>query len=484
MTDPKKIGSGDPADEGAMDTESLPTTDEGVTEKMTASEDASVSTAPKKAPKTNEELEAELDEVRREKAELAAKLSESPEAQGKRRVAFWRTLIAAVLIVIGCVLAAFAVPAVWLDRTVKDQAVWVDTVAPLAADPGVQNVVADQATSALFTQVDVQKLAEQALPPKLVPFAPAIAGAVRGFVSDQAHAFTKSPQFYQVWVETNKIGQKALITVGTQGSQGALSNQNGKISLDIGFLVDTIKAQLVAKGLGILSAVPTTAVQGRSITLFESPYLAQLQQALIWMGLAALLLPLLAIVALGVGIALAVDRRTSVMWTGIGLVVAMIVPLGSLYLGQVFAVSQITTAINTLPADVANTVFDTLLRYLILAQQFIVVIGLIMFVTAVVAGPAKWAVALREGVSHGMVRIGENWDFGPFGERVLGNKPLLRGSGLVVGVLALIFIPAPKFALIVWIVVLEIIWLLLIEFFGRKRPVRTDGPADGDVAAA
>ncbi len=430
-------------------------------------------------------LRAELERVRKEKDQLAAELAVTPEEQSRRRVRFWRTFVAVVLIVLGCLLAAVAVPAIWLDRTVKDQAVWVDTVAPLAQDPGVQNYVADTATNALFQQVNVQALAEQALPPKLAPFAPAIAGAVRTFVSDQAHAFTKSPQFYQAWVETNKIGQKALITVGTPGSKGALASNNGKVTLDIGLLVDEIKARLVSSGLSFLANVPTSAVQGRQIVLFESPYLALLQQTLLVMGLLAIALPVAAVIALAAAIALAVDRRKAVLWTGTGLVVAMLLPLGSLYLGQFVVVNQLATAVSSLPPDVANSVFNILLRYLVLAQQFVIVVGLIMIVAAVVAGPARWAIALRDSVSHGLSRLGENWDFGPFGEWVLANKPLLRGAGLILGVLALLFIPAPKFTLLLWIVVLEIVWLLLVEFFGRKRPAAgaSAGTPHGPTAA-
>jgi hypothetical protein len=423
-----------------------------------------------KQPEDVDELKSELARVRKEKEELASKLAETPEEHAKRRVAFWRMFFAIVLIVLGCVLAAIAVPAVWLDRTVRDTNTWVDTMAPLAQDTSVQNYVADQATNALFTQVDVQKLAEQALPPKLVPFAPAIAGAVKGFVSDKAHAFTHSPQFYQAWVETNRVGHKAIVTALTPGQIGSLSSSGGKVTLDIGILVDNIKAKLVESGLSIIQNVPTSAAQGRQIVLFDSPYLAQAQRAFAAMGVFALLLPLLAIGVLAGAIALAVDRRKAVLWTGIGVVAATLLPLEALYLGQAMAVTQITSAVDQLPADVANVFFTTILRYLVLAEQFLIVIGLIMIVAAVVAGPAKWAVALRRGLSHGLSNIGAGWDFGPFGEWVLANKPLLRGVGLGIGVLALVFLPVAKFTLLVWIVILEIVWLLLIEFFGRPSP--------------
>lgn len=443
------------------------------------------STARNASPASHDtdELRAEVERLRKEKAELQAKVEMTPEEISKRRVAWWRMFIAIVLIVLGALFAGLAVPAVWLDRTVKDTNVWVDTVAPLAKDPGVQNLVANSVTDALMSAVDVQGLAQQYLPGRLKDFAPAIAGAVKSFVSDQAHTFTKSEQFQTAWIEANRVGQKTVITLGTPGAKGAVSNQNGAITLDIGILVDTIKARLVERGLTILNNVPTSAVQGRTITLYQAPWLAELQKALMWMGIAAITLPVLAILFLAGAIALATDRRKGVLYTGIGVVVAMLLPLSALYLGQFLAIQQLTAAISQLPADVATTVFDTIFRYLVLAQQFILVIGLLMIVAAVIAGPAKWAVALREGVSHGLGRIGEGWDFGAFGEFVLANKPVLRGAGLVIGILALIFIPGPKFTILVWIVVLEIVWLLLIEFFGRKSPSRS-GPDDTDVAAA
>jgi hypothetical protein len=426
--------------------------------------------ADRKTTEDPEALKAELERVRSEKDELAAKLAVSPEEHAKRRLLFWRTFFVVVLIVLGSVIAAVAVPAVWLDRTVTDTNVWVDTTAPLAQDPAVQTYVADTATNALFQQVDVQKLAEQALPPKLAPFAPAIAGAVKGFVSDQALAFTRSPQFYQAWVETNRIGQQAIVKAFTPGQQGAFSSSGGKVTLDIGTLVDTVKAKLVSSGLTIVQNVPTSAVQDRQIVLFESPYLAAAQNALIWMGAAAVGLPILALLLLGGAVALAVDRRKAVLWTGIGLVVAMLVPLESLYLGQYLVTNQVAQAAGSLPPAVADAFFNTILRYLVLAEQFIIVIGLMMIVAAVVAGPAGWAVKLRGGVSHGMSNIGGDWDFGPLGEWVLANKSMVRGAGLALGVLALVFIPAPKFSLLIWIVILEVVWLLLVELLGRPRP--------------
>jgi hypothetical protein len=60
-----------------------------------------------------------------------------PEPAGRQR---WRTILAVLLIVVGCVLAPLA------------------GVAPLASDPAIQAAVADQITAQVFAYLDVQSL--------------------------------------------------------------------------------------------------------------------------------------------------------------------------------------------------------------------------------------------------------------------------------------------------------------------------------------
>ena len=70
----------------------------------------------------------------------------------------WRTIVAVVLIVIGCVLAPLAGVAVWARNQVTNTDRYVRTVAPLATDPAIQTAVADQLTAQVFTYLDVQGL--------------------------------------------------------------------------------------------------------------------------------------------------------------------------------------------------------------------------------------------------------------------------------------------------------------------------------------
>jgi len=70
----------------------------------------------------------------------------------------WRTILAVVLIVVGCVLAPLAGVAVWARNQVTNTDRYVRTVAPLASDPAIQQAIADQITTQIFTYLDVRGL--------------------------------------------------------------------------------------------------------------------------------------------------------------------------------------------------------------------------------------------------------------------------------------------------------------------------------------
>src|SRR5512132_4557236 len=83
----------------------------------------------------------------------------SPGPAGRQR---WRTIVAVLLIVVGCVLAPLAGVAVWARNQVTNTDRYVRTVAPLARDPATQQALADQITAKIFTYIDVQGLTDQA----------------------------------------------------------------------------------------------------------------------------------------------------------------------------------------------------------------------------------------------------------------------------------------------------------------------------------
>ena len=100
---------------------------------------------------------AELERLRAEVADLRTQVATAPEAAeqvvippSRPRRQRWRSVVATLLIVIGCILAPLSVVAVWAKNQVTDTDRYVATVTPLASDPAIQNAVADKITAEDF----------------------------------------------------------------------------------------------------------------------------------------------------------------------------------------------------------------------------------------------------------------------------------------------------------------------------------------------
>ena len=132
-----------------------------------------------------------------------------PEPAGRQR---WRTILAVLLIVVGCVLAPLAGVAVWARNQVTNTDRYVRTVAPLASDPAIQAAVADQITAQVFAYLDVQGLTNQAvdalaargLRPQVADqlrgFAGPLASGIQGFVRTEVNKIVQSQAFADAWV--------------------------------------------------------------------------------------------------------------------------------------------------------------------------------------------------------------------------------------------------------------------------------------------
>ena len=127
----------------------------------------------------------ELERLRSEnegtaRAQRAASRRSSDEAGGGAP-GRWRWPLAIVLLVVGGLLLAAAVPAVWAGRTLLDTDRYTETVAPLAQEPAVRDSVAVTAVDRMFARADVAAQVADALPPKAAFLAPQITSGLQSF---------------------------------------------------------------------------------------------------------------------------------------------------------------------------------------------------------------------------------------------------------------------------------------------------------------
>ena len=194
-----------------------------------------------------------------------------PAAERPRTPGRWRLPVAIALVVLGSLLAPLAVAAVWVKTEVTDTQRYVQTVAPLAKEPAVQQAVATEATDAIFTRLHVNRLINQAvtaltsrsgIPPLVADQLQALTGpmtsGIHGFVQSRLVDVVRSDQFAQVWVQVNRTAHQQMVQVLCSGQSNAVVVSGDTVKLQLGPFINVAKKDLASHGLGIVNNLPTS----------------------------------------------------------------------------------------------------------------------------------------------------------------------------------------------------------------------------------
>ena len=184
---------------------------------------------------------------------------------------------------------------------------YVDTMAPLARNPAIQEAAAIRITNTLMDQVDVEALAKEALPPKADFLAGTLATGVQTFVQTTAEKVLASEQFQKFWDDANRITHAQVVRLLT-GNTGPVDVVDGRVQLDLGPMLQQVKTKLVDSGLSFLKNVDTSNVNTK-FTLFQAKNLETAEQGTKALKATAIILPILTVLLFAASVVLAKDRR-------------------------------------------------------------------------------------------------------------------------------------------------------------------------------
>jgi hypothetical protein len=157
-----------------------------------------------------------------------------------------RTLIAGIFGSIAFYLIFLSIVVVWLNQTLTNTTVYVNTVAPLASQPAIQNFVSQKVTSQLMTVGSPQSLASSLLSPAQASQSPAQqTSEVQAIISSSVTQIVRSPVFAALWRSTNLSAHQQLIR--------ELDSNASTISLDLHPAVLGVIAQLKTTKLAAIS---------------------------------------------------------------------------------------------------------------------------------------------------------------------------------------------------------------------------------------
>jgi hypothetical protein len=421
-----------------------------------------------------------------------AQLRSRPAAVPAPRHRFsWRSPVASLLIVLGCVLAPVSVLAVWTANQVADTSRYVANVAPLISEPSIQAALTDKITNQIVSSINVQQITDQAatvLTQKGLPrvatllqgFSGSLASAVQGFVHTQVAKIVAGPRVARLWTQVNQAAHQQLVAALSGRSGGAVGVSNGKVTLDLAPFIAIAKQDLAARGLTVVNKIP---VVHPTLALFPSRDLVKAQTAYRLINDLKIVLPILTIILLGAGVYVARGHRRALIGAGLGLAASMLV-LGALLL-IVRGVYLNSVPSNVLPSDAAATAFDTLVRFVRTGLRTLLVVGLIVAAGAFLTGPSVTAVRLRSGISSGLGWLRQRGESAGLGTAGVGTWTYAHRTGLRIGavaVAALIFVfwGRPTAIVTISIAVLLLVALGLIELIGRP-PARAADHAPGGL---
>ena len=410
--------------------------------------------------------------------------------QARRHRFSWRTPVAVLLIVAGCVLAPVSVVAVWTANQVSDTSRYVANVAPLIKDPAIQDALTNKLTSEIVTKIDVKRLTDQAaaeLSQKgltrvgslLQGVSGSLASGVQGFVHSGIHKSITGPRMANAWVQVNRVASQQLVAVlsGRGGKNGALGVSNGQVTLDLAPLEAVAKQDLVARGLTIAGKIP---IVHATFALFPSKNLAKAQKAYRLINDLKIVLPIVTLVLLGLGVYAARGHRRALIGAGLGFAASMLVLGAGLAIARAIYLNSVPASAS---ADAAAAAFDILVRFIKTALRALLVLGLIVAIAAFFTGPSVTAVRTRAAFVNGFDWIRSSGErrgvsTGPFGRWVYTYRTALRIIAVALAAVIFVFQGRPTPASVIVLVILLLLVLGLIELIGRPiAPPDTTGQA-------
>ena len=398
--------------------------------------------------------------------------------RARRRRFSWRTPLAVLLIILGCVLAPLSVLGVWTANQISDTNTYVANMAPLIQDPAIQNALTNKLTSEIVAKLDVKRRTDQAaaeLTAKgftqagtlLQGVSGSVASGVQGFVHSAVQKAVTGPRMAAAWTQVNRAGHQALVAAlsGRGGKYGAVKVSNGQVTLDVAPLEAVAKQDLVARGLTIAAKIPPSHA---TFTLFSSKDLAKAQKAYRLINDLKIVLPILTLVLLGLGVWAARGHRRALIGAGLGFAASMLVLGAGLAIARAIYLNSVPA---TVPGDAAAAAFDILVRFIKTALRTLLVVGLIVAAGAFFTGPSRAAVGTRSAFSSGLARLRRGGESaGPIGTWTYAHRQPLRIGAVALAALIFVFWGHPTAAVTIVIAVLLLVVLGLIELIGRPPP--------------
>ncbi len=450
----------------------------------------------------NADLRERLARLEAENSALRAQLDVQPVAAPDVAVSTrhargrgW-TVLAAVLIVLGCLMAPMAVVSGWAKTTLTDTDTFVATYAPLARDPEIQSFVIDQAAAAVNQNINIEQLTSDLLDGiKALGTRPAASAAldalkgpatqgVQSVIRNGITAFVTSDAFAQTWERALRLSHTQLLATMRNDPQALIVAQSdGTIGIQLGPIVEEVKAALIARGLSIASRIPPV---DRIIPIAQSDQIPTVQRAYLAVVSIGSWLPWVALIFLTAGVLVARRRSVALIWAAAGLGLSMLLLVLGFTIGRTLLLNAIPPA--SVPSNVTRLLYETATAAMHDTALIGVVLAVAIAVVAWFAGPFKTPRRLRGLYNDGVAGLRSNAEqhgvtTGRVGHWVYAQRRVLHVIIALAASAAIILLRPLSVSDIVWTLVVAVIALIIMSFVERPELPAAAQPLPEPAAA-
>jgi LPXTG-motif cell wall-anchored protein len=402
----------------------------------------------------------------------------SPRSAGQRAAGIARSAGISIILILSVICLVLTPVVIWGRNLVLNTDRYVQTMEPLASDPGVQNTVIAAVDAQFQDRIDLKSVLDPVLPPRAAQvLVPPLQSAANSLVNTVATRFVQSDAFKTLWSGLNRAAHTQinyLLTGKAPSNASVRVASNGDVTLDLSKVVQQVKTRLVDAGLTVASKVP---VVGSTIKVGNVSGLQHAQSLTNLLNKVANWLPWIGLVLLVAGVLLSRRKRRALIASLLGLVVGLVIVGIGLLIGRAIYLNKITSP--NLTRDTAQSIFDTVVRYLRLGIRLLALLSLIVAFGVWVSGPGVAATRFRTFVVRGPRELGSRLNAGPVGPFVDRYATALRVAVIaVMGVILLLF-DSPTLVTVIVLAVICVILLLIIEVLrASAHRARTDAVAE------
>ncbi|MEU2108569.1 hypothetical protein [Streptomyces sp. NPDC019507] len=400
-----------------------------------------------------------------------------------------RSALAALLIVIGCVLAPLSAVATWAKSEVGDTDRYVATVAPLASDPDVQAAVATRVTNVVMEHIDLPALLEDVAPadrPRLDALIGRIGGAlenaVRSFVQARTQDIVASDAFQRIWTDANRRIHAAVDKALTGSGGGAIELTDNAVKIDLAPVIEQVKQRLVSEGLTVAEKIPEIHTD---FTVLQSEDVGRVKTGFRLLQLAGTWLPVVAVVLIAAGVLLSAHRRKALVAAALGVAVATALLGAGLTVFRLIYLDSLPKGVSQ-PA--ATSVFDALVRFLRTTIRNIVMLGVVVALAAWLTGPGRYAGLVRQLWTSGIAATRATANraglrTGPVGPWVRRYRTWITWVLVAAVVLVYVLWSYPTAWVVVGLALALLLALAVVEFLAQDAVGTAPEPAAREPAA-